>query len=595
MDNILSKRNKREDTIETWRWMGGYMRRYAWGMAFYLAVGLLGVGLGLGFGVLQKLLINAVTAEEKIPRDILRAAAWVITLAVGQILTGALGNWLSVRINIRVVNEVRADIFRRMLAAEWEALATYRSGDLLNRLEGDVNTVAGGAVGLLPTAVTRLAQFGGAFGIILVHDPLMAVISLVSAPVLLVSGRPLVRMLRRHNERMRDVNGRILSFAGETFREIPTVKAFGLGEDFCRALGRLFSEYREVRLSHSRVSVILSVLMGLLGLVAGYGCYGLGVWRLYHGAIDYGEMMLFLSLSGTLSSSFSALVRVVPGAISVGTAARRVMEITSLPAESDADARAAESLLGTARACGVRLCVRDLSFRYASAEGEVLGGVTLTVEPGETVALVGPSGGGKSTFLRLLLALIEPSGGGMSLEAGDGSERLPISDSTRRLCTYVPQGNGCFGGSVREGLSMVSPHASDEELWAALRVADAEEFLRALPDGLDTPLGEGGYNLSEGQRQRLAIARAVLRDAPILILDEATSALDAETEARVLSRLMRQGRGGICLFTTHRPAMLAYADRIFAVEDGRMSEQASLPYIKEKTHEHSTEQRIHSA
>ncbi len=581
MDIISIKQDKNGEIKAAWRWMGRYMRRYAWGMGFYLGVGLVSVFMGLGLSVLQKSLINAVTAEEKVPGEMWEAAIRVIALALGQIMAGAIGTWLSVRINIRVVNEVRADIFRRMLAARWESLATFRSGDLLNRLEGDVNTVAGGAVGFVPTAVTRAVQFIGAFVIILCHDPLMAATALVSAPILLLSGRPLVRMMRRHNERMRDVNGRILSFAGETFREVPTVKAFGLGEDFCRALGRLLSEYRDVRLSHSRVSVAMSVVMGLLGLVAGYGCYGLGVWRLYTGVIDYGEMMLFLSLSGTLSASFSALVKVVPGAVSVGTAARRVMEVTTLPAETDADAAAAEALLAAARERGVRLTARNLSFRYAGAEGDTLAGVDICIHPGESVALVGGSGGGKSTYLRLVLALLSPTAGTVTLEAGDGTHRLAVSDSTRRLCTYVPQGNSFFGASIREGLSMAAPHADDEALWAALWVADAEGFVRALPAGLDTPLGESGYNLSEGQRQRLAIARAVLRDAPILILDEATSALDAATEERVLARLMSRRHSpeageqarGICLFTTHRAAALAYADRVFLLEDGRLSER----------------------
>ncbi len=571
MDILKIKRNKQGDIVDTWRWMARYMRRFAGGMIFYLGVGLINVGMGLAFSVLQKTLINAVTAEEKIPAEIIRAAAGVMAMALGQIATGAVSQWISVRINIRVVNEVRSEIFSRMLSAEWASISAFRSGDLINRLEGDVNTVAGGAVGLLPTAVTRLAQFGGAFGIILYYDPLMAAVSLISAPVLLISGRPLVRLLRRHNERMREVNGRILSFASESFRELPTVKAFGLGGEFCRALGHLLGDYRDVRLSHSRVSIAMSVVMGILGLAAGYGCYGLGVWRLYIGAIDYGEMMLFLSLSGTLSSSFSALIRVVPQAVSVGTAARRVMEVTELPAESDADAEAAMRLRTVAERNGVRICACNLRFGYGD-ERDVLDDVNVCMEPGDTVALVGESGGGKSTFLRLLLALFEPTAGQLFLEAGDGTHRLPVSASTRCLCTYVPQGGGFFGKSVREGLSMVAPGASDEALWHALWIADAADFVRALPEGLDTPLGEGGGNLSEGQRQRLAIARAVLRDAPILILDEATSALDAETEARVLARLMAGHGQGICLFTTHRPAMLAYAGRILRVESGRIVE-----------------------
>ncbi len=550
--------------------MAVYMRRYRAGIVFYIIVGLSGVLMGLCISVAQKDLINAVTATEKLPTAIVQAAAGVIALAVTQIFMNALGSWVSAHINIRVVNEVRADIFKRILASSWEGLAGYHSGDLLNRLEGDVNTVAGGAVGFLPTVLTRLCQFGGAFVIILWHDPTMAVLALLSAPVLLLSGRPLLRIMRGHNEKMREINGRILSFGGEVFRDMGLVKAFGLGRVYCEHLGGLLREYRAVRLSYSRVSVIMSVLLGLLGLVAGYGCYGWGVYRLYSGAIDYGEMTLFLSLSGTLAASFSALVHTVPGAVSVATAARRIMEVTTLPTESDADAAVALRMAEDAAVGGIRIAARGVTFRYRGAERDVLTDVSFDIEPGETVALVGPSGGGKTTLLSAVLGLLTPAAGCLQVISRDGRQALLISESTRRLCSYVPQGNGIFAGSVRDNLCLVAPEATEAELWAALRLADAEAFVEALPGGLDAALSESGRNLSEGQRQRLCIARASLRHAPILILDEATSALDTESEARVLRNLMADDPNRICLFSTHRTGMLAYADRVFCVSDGRV-------------------------
>ena len=186
------------------------------------------------------------------------------------------------------------------------------------------------------------------------------------------------------------------------------------------------------------------------------------------------------------------------------------------------------------------------------------------VRSGETVALVGPSGEGKTTLLKLILGLWLPDSGALTFGAGE--ESLPVSDSTRRFCAYVPQGNGIFSGTVADNLRLVQPDATDEQLWAALETADARTFVEALPRGLDTELAEKGGNLSEGQRQRIAIARAVLRGAPVLLLDEATSALDPETERRVLQRIMTQDPRRLCVVTTHRESLLSYADRVYRVD-----------------------------
>ena len=308
------------ELFKEWKWLGHYMKRYWLSIGFYIALGLLGVAMGLIVSVAQKNLINAVTAENKILKEIITAASVVISLAVLQIFLNAGSNWISTRINIRVVNEVREDIFKKIIATRWESLVNYHSGDIINRQEGDVSTIAGGIITFVPSLITRLAQFIGAFVIILYHDPTMAIFAFISAPVLLITGRPLMKIMRKHNEKMRDINGRILGFNEEVFQNIQMVKAFDLGATYCKNLRALQAEYKKIRLDYNRVTIGMSILMGFLGLIAGYSCYAWGVYRLYVGAINYGEMTLFISLTGTLSASFSGLVHIIPSAITTATA-----------------------------------------------------------------------------------------------------------------------------------------------------------------------------------------------------------------------------------------------------------------------------------
>ena len=583
--DIKMKRLKRlflriPEIMKEWIWMGKYMKRYWLGIAFYVCLGLIGVGMGLAASVAQKNLINAVTSADKVVNDVLVAASMVASLAIMQIFISAGSSWVSTRINIRVVNEIREEIFKKLISTRWESLASYHSGDIINRLEGDVNAIANGAIGFVPSLITRLAQFIGALAIIMYHEPTMAIFAFFSAPILLITGRPMMRIMRKHNESMRDINGRILSFNEEVFQNVQLVKSFDLGLTYCKNLRGLLSEYKTIRLKYNRVSILMSLLMGFVGLIAGYSCYAWGVYCLFTGEIDYGEMTLFISLTGSLSGTFSALVGLVPSAISTATAAGRVMEVTQLPAESDDYAAEALALGEASREQGVRIQVRDVTFRYKDAETDVLQGVSFDVEPGQVVAFVGPSGGGKTTVLRLMLALLQAKEGSITVSSADGAVSMPLTESIRRLCAYVPQGSSIFSGTIESNLRAVKPDATEEEIITALKTADAWSFLSVLPDTYRSEVGEKGHNFSEGQLQRLSIARAILRNAPILIMDEATSALDIVTEARVLRNIMTENPNRVCLITTHRASMLDYSDVIFRVDgDGcfeRLNSAADL-------------------
>lgn len=552
------------DMIREWKWLFRYIKRYWWSVLIYIIIGIAGTSLGLGVSVATKFLIDSVITQIK--SELMNSAILLIGFAVGQIIINAASERISSLISLKISNEIRADIFDHILYADWEDLCEYHSGELLNRLEGDVTSVSSGVISFLPNLVTRGTQFIGALCIVLYYDKVMALLALLSAPVIIFTSRFMMRMIRKYNKESRELNGKILSYSEESFQNIQTVKAFGLIKTYSKNLKNLLTEYRNIRLSHDKFTILMRMCLSLVGLIVFYSCYGWGVWQLWQGIITYGTMTLFIQLSGTLTASFSVLVGMAPSAVSIATSAGRIMELTSLSTESEIDEEQVNNMLSEIEKTTIRLIAESVTFKYKKTEIPALNRVDFHVMSGEIIALVGSSGGGKTTILRLLLGLIKLDEGEIRIETVDGLTMI-ISENTRRLFSYVPQGNSMFSGTIEQNLRIIKSDATEQELINALKIADAWEFIKDLPDGINTVVGERGVNFSEGQSQRLAIARALLRDAPILLLDEATSALDFDTESRVLKNLMQANPKRICILTTHRPSMLKYCDRIYTIDE----------------------------
>lgn len=549
-----------------WKWLLKVMSRYKLEIAGYTIMGVVGIAMGLGASVSSKYLIDAVVGKND--ETIVSAAAFVIGLGVFQIVINALSSLVSSRVGTRVSNQIRSEIYEAMANSNWEDINKYHSGDLINRLEGDVSSVSGNVIAFLPGLLTKLMQFFGCLVIVLYYDATLAVLALMSAPVLFFSSRFMTKMMRKYNLESREMNGKILSFSEESVQNLQTVKAFGLTKEYSEKFRALLTNYRNMRLAHDKFTILTTLVLSLIGLVVAYACYGWGVYRLWSGAITFGTMTLFLQLSGSLTSSFSGIVSMVPSIISVATAAGRIKEITELQKENTEDEEQAAEMLVVARENGASIVAEKLTYSYADSEKTVLNNVSFCAMPGETIAFVGPSGEGKTTILRLILGLVNKTEGELKLNVR-GYGELSVSPATRRFCSYVPQENAVFSGTVAENLRIVNPEATDEELKNALRIADALEFIEKLPKGIDSVVGERGVNFSEGQVQRLSIARAVLCKAPLLIMDEATSSLDSDTEERVLENLMKSNGNQTRVITTHRPSMLKYCHRIYELqEDG---------------------------
>lgn len=547
-----------------WRWILRYVSRYRLQIIIYVVIGVLSTAMGLGSTVASKHLIDSVVSHNT--KTVAVSAAFAVGLALAQIIVNAVTSRVTTVVGTKVSNEIRSNVYEHIVCSDWEDISRYHSGDLLNRIEGDVSALASSIISFVPNIFMRVTQFIGCLAVVLYYDPIMAVFALLSAPFLALTSNISAKMMRKYNVESRNMNGKILSFYSESIQNIQTIKAFGITGRYVGQLKGYMAVYRKMRLDHNKFSVIMTASLSVIGMTVAYLCYGWGVWRLWQGFITFGTMTLFLQISGQLTSSFSGIVSLLPTSVSIATAAGRIMEITDISLEKSDDDSVAGDMADMAEKSGISLKCDNLTYTYKGTDTPVVKDISFYVNPGETIALVGPSGEGKTTILRLILGLVRPQDGCMTMSVADG-RMLNVSASTRKFCSFVPQENAVFAGSIADNLRIVKPQAPEEELVKVLETADAWSFIEKLPDGIHTQMNEKGVNFSEGQVQRISIARALLRNAPVLVMDEATSALDAATETTVLANIMKSYPNRTCVITTHRPSMLQYCNRVYEVDE----------------------------
>ncbi len=543
-------------------WLLGCVRRYKGHILTVSLLGIAGTVMGLVSSVASKYLIDAVTGRSA--DTLWQAAAAMVLMLAGSLALQACSSRISASIHIRVRHELQHRSYSRILRCTWEALEPYRSGDLLSRLSTDIQTVSDGIISFLPGLLTTCIRFFGAFGIILYYDPGMALVALLGAPATLLLSRSMLRTMTRHSLSMKQVAGEVMSFQEDSFRNLTSIKTFSAADWYGDRLGALQDRFADTYLDCNRFQVAMSTAMSALGSVVSFACLGWGVYRLWTGQITYGSMTMFLQLATILRSSFQSLVSLAPQAVSIGTSASRVMAVEQLPNEDAATPEGFDCEKDHA------IRIRQADFQYQNGE-ILLQRFDFSASPGELIAVIGPSGEGKTTLLRLLLGLVSPCDGQAFLE-GTSGRTYPLGAGTRSVFAHVPQGNSIFAGTVAENLRIIRPDATDDQLRQVLEAACAWEFVEQLPLQLQQPLGPGGRSISEGQAQRLAIARALLRQAPFLLLDEATSALDEDTERRLLHNLRTGGLVRTCILVTHRSTSAAFCNRTYEIRGGRISE-----------------------
>ena len=553
------------EIIDDWKWIFSYSKKYKGAILFYTLLGIFSTSMGLVSSVASKYMLDIITGYQTDKlwiMIVITVGSAIFSLAFSNII-GRISTKLSIYIN----NDIQADIFDKIIDADWLEINKYSNGDVLNRFNSDVNTVSGNAISWLPSIVIAIYNFVATFIVIWHYDKIMSLLAFASAPVMLLMSKFLITKQREYAKRVKEMSSELMTFEVETFYNFDTIKSFGISDLYGKKMRMWQSKFKDVSLEYNMFSIKTGIFMSIMGMIVQYAAFGYCLFRLWTHDITYGTMTLFLQQRGNLNSAFNSVISIIPAFLNSSISAHRIRELAQLPKEvhipeSNELDRLAEE--------GFEVRMRDVDFSYVEGT-RVITESSFHAHPGEIVALVGPSGEGKTTMIRLILGLIRPEKGQAVMIGADGRE-VPMNAETRHLFAYVPQGNTILSGTIAENMRMVKEDATDEEIIEALKVSCAWDFVEKMPDTIQSKIGERGRGFSEGQAQRIAIARAVLRDAPILLLDEATSALDVTTERRVLRNIISQKPNKTCIVTTHRPSVLNMCQRVYRVMETKVTE-----------------------
>ncbi len=546
-------------------WLYSYVRKYWFSIVLYTLIGLGGTGISLITSLLSRDLVDIVTGHKS--NELLKTFIMYISFTLANVILSKILDYIATIISLKIDNAIKADIFEKMLLTRLEPLMSYHTGDLLTRWSSDASVISDGVLNWLPDLLIAIVRFLSALGIVLYYDPLFALLAIAGMPVSLLMSKTLLSRMQSRNLESAALNAKMMGFHQESFSNIQTIKAFDLIPLYVKRLHEYQKEYLQLQKKYQKLGILSSVFLSFIGLLVSYSCYGLGIYRVWSGTISYGTMTLFLSLSGTLTGTLNTLVGMVPSAINITTSSGRLMDIIKMPREDHSAAPKIDAFYQKNKQDGLSISLQDIQYAYAHGD-TVFEHTDLVIEPDQIIALIGPSGEGKTTMLRILLALLEPQSGSLSIQnAKDASVFVDYSPAIRRLFSYVPQGNAMFSGTIAQNMRNVKPDATDEEIITCLKTACAWDFVHKLPDGIYSTIGERGRGFSEGQVQRLSIARALLKKAPFLLLDEATSALDTVTEHRLLQNIMQKRAAGSCIVTTHRPTVLTICDKVYAIRE----------------------------
>lgn len=544
-------------TIQTLRWFVRTSRGIRLRSIANTLTGVIGVGLDFAFIWATKRCID--TATHQTEGSLTESALLLGAVMAAIIALGFARNWLAAILGVQSTNKIQRRMFETVLGSVWLGRDRQHTGDTMNRLDRDVRDVTSVISNTLPQALIVTCRLIGAFVFLCVYDARLACALMVITPLFIVLSKFYVRRMRALTRDIRKTDSEIQSIMQESLQHRIMLKTMEQEEGVVERLGLTQQSLSDQIRYRTRFSSVSNALVNI-GFAGGYLVAFLwGAWRLEQGLITYGMMLAFIQLVGQIQGPFRDMTRFIPTLVSSLTAGERLMELEQLPQEETCEA------IRFKGGCGIRL--KDLSYAYDEDYRLIIDRLSYDFPPGSITAVLGETGSGKTTLIRLILALLPPLKGRVEFYDGDVSTKA--SPGTRCNLVYVPQGNSLLSGSVRSNLLLGRPDATEREMWDALELAEAG-FVKESDEGLDMPVGESGLGLSEGQAQRIAIARALLRPGRVLLLDEATSALDEETETRVLDNLMGRNADSPTPYTvicvTHRPAVTAHCNQMLRLK-----------------------------
>lgn len=491
---------------------------------------------------------------------VLKAIGIYVIMILIDMLFSAAVSFVSVTLEERFSFGIRKNLYEKIIRSNWVDIKKYHSGDMMTRMTSDAGNISNGIIYTIPNILRLIIEVLVMFFVLYYYEPALALLSLIIAPVAALTCFVLGRKLKKLQVKVLETEAAYRSFLQESISNLLIVKAFCNEAYSVSKLVKLREERFSWVRKKANMGIVSSNIMSLSFQIGYIAALAVGAYKVADGSISYGTMALFLTMVGRIQSPIMQLAEYIPKVVSVFASTGRVMELQSIEKENYETEEIVHENIGVE--------VNNVTFGYTEDE-TILEDIFLDVKPGEFVAIIGESGMGKTTLIRLMLAFLEGNNGVIQFYNSQ-EQRVASNAGARRFMSYVPQGNTLFSGTIRENVLMGKEDASEEEIWQALKVAAADGFVKELPAGIDTVIGEKGYGISEGQAQRIAIARAVVKKAPFLILDEATSSLDEKTELAVLEGIRKLTPKPTCLLITHRRSVLAYCDREVKIANKRI-------------------------
>ncbi len=518
----------------------------------------------LGVTLVTKELVDAAVSAHQ---DLLwKNGFMLLGLVLVQLGLGFILSWIKIKASSKLQRHLQGTLVRDILTKEYATLKGFHSGELVNRVFSDAGVIRSGVMGILPGVISTLVSFIGAAAILIALDwrfvLLLAFAGVIGTVIVVLFRKP---MKERH-ARMQKAEDKLHASIQETLENIRLIKASLSEKRVFRQIDNRQEIMEKEQIRQGKFHAVMNNSMGLMFTFSWLFCMLWGCAAIFRGEMTYGSLAAMIQLIGRVQGPIANAVNIAGEIYRVIASAERLMEVTDLPSES----------MGELMTDFDEISIEHATFRYEDGTDDVLRDISCTIRKGEFAALTGTSGGGKTSLFQLLLGIYLPNSGKVVFRKG-AEERTACRES-RALFAYVPQGNTLFSGTLRENLVMFTDEASEEQIKEALRTACIDDLASEI--GLDAELGERGVGISEGQAQRVAVARALLTGAPILLLDESTSALDEETEARMLKNISAM-RDKTCLIVTHRKAALAICDYQLHITEGRMKKQAALPEQEE--------------
>ncbi len=536
----------RENYQKYFRWLLKVSKPYVKSILFIVLIKCIISVLGIVSATINKYIVDFAASELERRVYIIAAAACLILSTGGSIMLSL----LSLSVTEKYSCHVRCSMFEHILNSVWIERRKRHSEEFMTRLTADVSAITGGVINISASVISTVIQFIMAFSILWYYDKSLATVGILTGPVIGILGVAIGQRVKEIQKKIQENESQYRVFLQERISHASTVKVFQQEEPSVEKLTEIHNERMYWIKRKNFIKLYSSALVHLVFSGTYLFAFCIGAIKVSTGDITFGTMTVFLSLIGQVQTPLYSLMHILPQTFGVLASAGRVMEISEMPLEEDSESVLFDGAIG--------LRVENAALSYE--DKRIIENLNINIKPGELVMLKGASGIGKTTLIRNIMGFLKPDSGKVALY--DQTKEAVCGAATRRYITYVPQGNTLFGGTIEENLRMAKADATEEEITKALESACAMEFISKLDDGLKTVVGEKGSGLSEGQAQRIAIARAFLKPAGIIVMDEATSALDARTEQEILKNLKQNLSGKTCLFVSHRESVAEHADRV---------------------------------